>query len=149
MRIYADTSFLVSLLHPGEHSHAAARTFFQSKPDADWISSAWSQFETFNTLRQFCLQVRGARPEQAEALRRVFKHWHARGSFILETADMDEAVQESAQISAADGSTMRMRSADLLHIALLEQIPHDLFVTRDRDQHVIATRRAFKSQLLP
>ena len=42
-----------------------------------------------------------------------------------------------------------MRSADVLHVALLEQIEHDLFVTRDRDQHALAVSRAFKSQLLP
>lgn len=42
-----------------------------------------------------------------------------------------------------------MRSADVLHVALMEQITPDLFVTRDKDQHALAASRAFVSRLLP
>jgi predicted nucleic acid-binding protein len=60
-----------------------------------------------------------------------------------------EAVQDCGTISAAFGTQMRMRSADTLHIALLEQIEHDLFVTRDEEQFNLARRRGLKSKLLP
>jgi hypothetical protein len=38
-----------------------------------------------------------------------------------------------------------MRSADVLHVALLEQIAPDLFLTRDGDQFALAQARGFKS----
>ena len=44
--------------------------------------------------------------------------------------------------------TLRMRAADVLHVALLEEINPDLFVTRDKDQHALAVARAFPARLL-
>ena len=149
MRIYADSSFLISLLNRGEKQHQPARRFYLSHPTAEWVTSAWSQFETLNGLRQLCLAAPGNTPEQAEALRRLFKHWHERGNFTFEPTEPADAIQECSQISSAHATALRMRSADVLHVALLEQIEHDLFVTRDRDQHALAVSRAFKSQLLP
>lgn len=149
MRIYADTSFLVSLLCATEKSHAAARAFFVAHPGAEWVTSLWSQFETVNTLRQLCLASGGPKAEEVEAVRRLFKHWHTRGTFQLAETDLAEALTECQQLSAAAGNTQRMRSADVLHVALLEQITPSLFVTRDKDQHALAARRAFVSRLLP
>lgn len=59
MRIYADTSFLVSLLCGTDKAHATSRAFFLSQHEAEWITSGWSQFETVNTLRQLCLATGG------------------------------------------------------------------------------------------
>ena len=149
MRIYADTSFLVELLYKGGRHHASARRFFEAHPAAEWVTSSWSQFETFNTFRQLCLANPGIKSEQAEALRRTLKHWHTHGNFTLAKTSMDEAVQESQQLSVAAASKIRMRGADVLHVALLEQIEHDLFVTRDKDQYALSLSRAFRAQLLP
>ena len=63
------------------------------------------------------------------------------GKSLAGPIDGDERATLSAQ--------MKMRSADVLHVALLEQITPDLFVTRDKDQHALAVNRAFKSRLLP
>ena len=56
---------------------------------------------------------------------------------------------DCAKISAAFGATLRMRSADTLHVALLEQLNPDLFVTRDRDQFDLAQARGFTCHYLP
>ena len=149
MRIYADTSFLVSCLYPQDAHHAEARTFFRQHGGAEWLTSEWSRFETNNNLRQLCLAGHGPSAIVAESLRRLFKHWHGQGPFVLVEADMAEAIAECQQLSAAHAAAMRMRSADVLHVALLEQITPDLFVTRDTDQFQLAVQRAFPAQLLP
>jgi predicted nucleic acid-binding protein len=149
VRIYADTSFLVELLYKGATHHITTRQFFTRHAEAEWITTEWLQFEVSNTLRQLCLYQPGIKPAQAEALRRLLKHWHARGNFVFEETNLSEAVKEAMQLSAATATKLRMRSADVLHVALLEQINPDLFVTRDKDQYKLAVSRALKSQLLP
>jgi len=73
VRIYADTSFLVSLLYVHDAGHAAARAAFVGQPGAEWLTSEWSQFETFNTLRQLSLCNPGPAAAIPEALRRYFR----------------------------------------------------------------------------
>lgn len=149
MRIYADSSFLVSCLYRPDPGHRGAKAFFLKHAEEEWLTSSWSQLETINGLRQLSRSKPGPPPALAEALRRLFKHWHEAGNFSLEETDADQAVNDAAQISAALGNRFRIRAADLLHVALLEQINPDLFVTRDKDQHVLAAARAFNSQFVP
>jgi len=148
VRIYADSSFLVSCLYPADLHHAPARSFFRQYASAEWLTTEWSQFETANSLRQLCLASRGPKPMVVESIRRLFKHWHTRGPFQLADTEMSEAIQECQQLSAAHAAAQRMRSAAVLHVALLEQIVPDLFVTRDADQFALATQRAFPAQLV-
>jgi predicted nucleic acid-binding protein len=148
MRIYADSSFLVSCLYPPDPGYPAAKAFFLRHAEEEWLTCSWSQFETINSLRQLSRHKPGPPTTLADALRRLFKHWHEAGSFSFEETDTDEAVIEAAQISAAVGSRVRMRSADVLHVALLEQINPDLFVTRDKDQFALAKARAFPAKLV-
>jgi predicted nucleic acid-binding protein len=146
--IYADSSFLVSCLCSFDTGHGAARAFFSTHIADDWVTSNWSQFETVNSLRQLRRSNPKLPAELPEGLRRLFKKWHERGNFSLERTDSDEAINEAAQISAAFGRSFRARSADVLHIALLEQINPDLFVTRDKEQFALARARGFAAQLI-
>ncbi|MGO8765923.1 MAG: PIN domain-containing protein [Limisphaerales bacterium] len=149
MRIYADSSFLVSCLYWPDPGHPAAKAFFLKRATDEWLTSSWSQFETTNSLRQLSRSKPGPSPALAEALRRLFKYWHEAGSFSFEETDANQAIVEAAQISAALGTRHRVRAADLLHVALLEQITPDLFVTRDKDQHLLARALAFNSHFVP
>ena len=45
----------------------------------------------------------------------------------------------------AHGYRMKARSADTLHVAILEQINPDLFVTGDKDQQSLAIARGFQT----
>lgn len=148
MRIYADTSFLVSLLYPNDRQHQACRAFFQPLAHEEWLTSAWSEFETANSLRQLCLDSAGPQPATIEAIRRLFKHWHTGGPFREVETSLEAAGREVRRMSATHATVLRMRAADALHVALLEEINPDLFVTRDRDQHALATARAFPTRLL-
>ena len=149
MRIYADSSFLVSRLYPPDKGYAAAQLFFSQHARATWLTSGWSQFETANSLRQLCRAPAGPSAIVVEAIRRLFKRWHERGPFEAVEVQMEEAVQECQQLSAAHATALQMRSADVLHVALLEQINPDLFVTRDAAQYELALQRAFPARLVP
>jgi predicted nucleic acid-binding protein len=140
---------LVSRLYPGDTHHADALACFRKYASATWITSAWSELETVNSLRQLCLRQPGPAMQVPEALRRLFRHWHEHGPFERAAISLDEGLRECGQLSAAHATTLRMRSADVLHVALLEQINPDLFATRDREQYDLAVKRAFRSELVP
>lgn len=148
MKIYPDTSFLVSCLYAGDPGYPAAKAFFTKRASDDWVTSGWSQFETINSLRQIQRGNPKLPAELPDALRRLFKKWHERGNFSLEQTDSEEGISEAVQISTALGATHRVRSADVFHVALLEQINPDLFVTRDKDQFALAKARGFPAQLV-
>ena len=48
-------------------------------------------------------------------------------------------------LSASLAARQKARSADTLHVAILEQINPDLFVSMDADQVSLALRRGFKA----
>jgi hypothetical protein len=47
------------------------------------------------------------------------------------------------QISAAFGTRQKCRAADTLHVALLEQMSPDVFVSGDQDQLLLAAARGY------
>lgn len=145
MRIYADPSFLVSWLYSADTQNRKARTWFAAHQTADWILSDWSRFETLNSLRSLCLQTSGPKPEQIEALRRYFNHLTDHGPFDCERVDWHEVLRDCNLISAGFANRLKARAADTLHIAILEQINPDIFVSGDRDQIALAKVRGFQS----
>jgi predicted nucleic acid-binding protein len=145
MTIYPDASFLVSWLYRPDPLNAKARAWFARHQTADFLISDWSRFETINTLRALCLRPNPPRQELVEALRRYFSHLLNNGPFELPAVDWDEALKDAHQISAAFGAKFKARSADTLHVAILEQLNPDLFVSGDKDQLVLATARGFRS----
>jgi predicted nucleic acid-binding protein len=145
MRVYPDTSFMVSWLYPRDVHHGRARAWFMQHAAADWVVSPWTEFETINSLRQLCLRSPGPRPAQVEAARRLFKHLFNAGPLKRQAADWLEALADCHQISAAFGTRHKCRAADTLHIALLEQTNPDLFVSGDQDQVDLAAARGYQA----
>jgi predicted nucleic acid-binding protein len=145
VRIYPDTSFLVSWLYRGDKHNRKARAWFSRHQNEDWILSDWSRFETINSLRSLCLHKPGPHLELAEALRRYLNHLLHHGPFESERVDWQEVLRDANQISSAFASRMRARSADTLHLAILEQLNPDIFITGDQDQLALATVRGFRA----
>jgi predicted nucleic acid-binding protein len=145
MRIYADSSFLVSWLYSADKSNAKARAWASAHSTADWVLSDWSQFETLNALRSLCLQTHGPTPELIEGLRRYFKHLIYQGPFEYVRVDWQEVLRDCHQLSASFAARMKARAADALHVAILEQVNPDLFVSGDRDQLALAKARGFRA----
>jgi hypothetical protein len=143
--IYPDASFLVSWLYKPDPLNGKARVWFAQRQTDDFLISDWSRFETINTLRDLCLRPHPPRRELIEALRRYFSHLLQTGPFEFAAVDWDEAFKDAHQISAGFAARLKARSADVLHVAILEQLNPDLFVSGDKDQLTLATARGFRS----
>lgn len=63
----------------------------------------------------------------------------------MAAVNWDEVLKDAHQISAAFGAKFKARSADALHVAILEQVNPDIFVSGDKDQLVLATARGFRT----
>lgn len=145
MTIYADASFLVSWLYKPDPLNAKARVWFTRHQTSDFLISDWARFETINTLRDLCLRPHPPKAELVEALRRYFSHLLTTGPFELAAVDWDEVLKDAHQISAGFASRLKVRSADALHVAILEQLNPDIFVSGDKDRLALATARGFRS----
>ncbi len=145
MIIYPDASFLVSWLYKPDPLNAQARAWFVQHQGDDYLISDWSRFETINTLRDLCLRPNPPRQELIEGLRRYFSHLLEVGPFGYMAVDWDEVLKDAHQISAGFATRLKARSADALHVAILEQINPDIFVSGDKDQLALATARGFRS----
>ncbi len=145
MIIYPDASFLVSWLYKPDPLNARARAWFAQHQADDFLISDWSRFETVNTLRDLCLRPHPPSRELIEALRRYFSHLLQAGPFEFAPVDWDEVLKDAHQISAGFAARLKARSADALHVAILEQLNPDLFVSGDKDQLALATARGFRS----
>ena len=145
MRVYADTSFFVSWLYVKDVLHGKAGHWFSAHAREEWIVSPWSEFETINSLRSLCVRSPGPSREYAEGLRRFFKRLFVEGPLERQEVDWELVLRDAAQISAAHATTRKARSADILHVAILEQVNADIFVSGDDDQVDLATLRGFRS----
>jgi hypothetical protein len=145
MKIYPDCSFLVSWLYSADKLNRRARAWASAHATAQWVLCDWSRFETLNALRSLCLQTRGPKPELIEAVGRYFKHLIYHGPFDYERVDWAEVLRDCNQISTGLAARRRACSADTLHVAILEQINPDLFVSGDADQIALAKARGFKA----
>jgi predicted nucleic acid-binding protein len=126
-------------------NHAKARGWFAPRQGADWVVSPWTEFETVNTLRSLVLQTKGPTAASMEARRRYFKHLFVAGPLERQSIDWTEALKDVHQVSAALASRTQCRSSDALHVAILEQVNPDLFVTFDGKQAALATHRGFQA----
>ena len=145
MTIYPDASFLVSWLYRPDPLNAKARAWFAQHQADDFLISDWARFETINALRDLCLRPRPPRQELIEALRRYFSHLLQTGPFEFAAVDWNDVIKDAYQISAGFAPRLKARSADTLHVAILEQLNPDLFVSGDQDQLALATARGFRS----
>lgn len=144
MRIYLDSSFLVSWLYKPDPLNARARGWFTKHEKDDLLVSDWARFETTNTLRDLLLRPQPPKPELVEALRRYFSHLAQVGPFEFVPVDWDDVLKDAHQISAAVAGRLKARSADVLHVAIVEQLNPDRFVSGDRDQLALAASRGFR-----
>jgi hypothetical protein len=57
--------------------------------------------------------------------------------------DWLEALKDAHEITSSFAMLTPTRSADTLHVAILEQLHPDVFVTFDKDQSMLAINRGF------
>lgn len=134
MKIYADTSFLVSLYSPDTNSAAAARTMQASSGDR--IVTTFGELEVVNAmgLRVFRKEVSAA---QAQSSLTDFEKDLRAGVFQLRA--IPELVFERArQLSRQTTPKLGTRTADLLHVAAALELGVDYLYSFDQQQRKLA-----------
>ena len=149
MTIYPDASFLVSWLYKPDPLNAKARAWFAKHQVDDFLVSDWARFETINTLRDLCLRPQPPKVELSEALRRYISHLLQVGPFEFAAVDWDEVLKDAPQITAGFAARLKARSADVLHVAILEQVNPDLFVSGDKQRQFMKDQTDSWSVLQP
>ena len=134
MRIYVDTSFLISLYSPDANSISAAQIVQASKNIH--LVSTFTELEAVNALalRVFRKEIS---PAQAKSSLRDFERDLRDGVFQLIRLP-DEAFQRAQQISRRTTARLGTRTADLLHVAAALEFNVDYLYSFDRQQRKLA-----------
>ena len=134
MKIYADTSFLVSLYSPDANSAAAARTMQASSGDR--LVTTFGELEVVNAmgLRVFRKEVSVA---QAQSSLTDFEKDMRGGVFQLR-AIPEPVFERARQISRQTTAKLGTRTADLLHMAAALELGVDYLYSFDQQQRKLA-----------
>lgn len=140
MRIYVDTSFLISLYTLDANSATAAHVMQTSRNIH--LVSTFAELEAVNAL-QLRVFRREISREQAKSSLRDFRNDLLDGVFQLIRLP-DEAFQRAEQISRQTTARLGTRTADLLHIAAALELKADCLYTFDNQQRKLAKRLKLK-----
>jgi predicted nucleic acid-binding protein len=134
LKIYLDTSFLVSLYSPDLNSGAAARLMHAS--EADRLITTLGELEVVNALglRVFRKEVLAA---QAQSSFNDFDTDMRNG--VLQLRPLSEQVFDRArQLSRQTTARLGTRTADLLHVATALELGVDWLYSFDKQQRRLA-----------
>ena len=134
MKIYADTSFLVSLYSPDANSVPAARTMQASSGDR--FVSVFGELEVVNAmgLRVFRKEVSAI---QAQSSLDEFEKDLRAGVFQLRPLP-EQVFERARQLSRQTTPKLGTRTADLLHVATALELSADYLYTFDQQQRKLA-----------
>lgn len=140
MRIYVDTSFLISLYTLDANSMAAARSMQASKNIH--LVCAFTELEAVNALELRVFRKEISRV-QANSSLRDFEEDLSQPVFQLVQLP-DEAFQRAHEISRQTTARMGTRTADLLHVAAALVLNADCLYSFDQQQRKLAQRFLLK-----
>ena len=134
MKIYLDTSFLVSLYSPDINSGTAARLMHASKGDR--LITTLGELEVVNALglRVFRKEVAAA---QAQASLDDFEKDLRDGVLQLRRLP-EQAFDRARQLSRQTTTRIGTRTADLLHVAAALELGVDWLYSFDKQQRKLA-----------
>jgi predicted nucleic acid-binding protein len=136
VKTYFDTSFLVALYVPNDHTSAALRHRARTGRQP-MIFTPLHRIELRTAVRQCAF---GGLIHQAEA-RRVLRHIEDDlddGTLIHEPLDWIESLRQADAVADRLAWTKPCRSLDLWHVAVALEIQAGIFVTFDKDQFALA-----------
>jgi len=134
LKIYVDTSFLISLYSPDSNSAAAVATMRLSR--GDHYITVLGEVEVGNALqlRVFRKELSGV---QVQASLRDFENDLSRGVFQLRPIS-DEVLARARKLSQQTTARLGTRTADLLHVAAALDLAVDYLYSFDRQQRKLA-----------
>lgn len=145
MRVYADTSFIVRLIHPEADSPEAVAEFRRlGRPNL--LFAPLHQLEVRNGIFQRAFhQKRSSSPEERRHAKREKEHalrlldlFLTRGTFREVNTDSDFVFAQAIRLTITHSERTGAKSLDLLHIANAIELKAALFLTCDRKQASIA-----------
>ncbi len=134
MRVYADTSFLVSLYSPDVHSIRAAATIARLR--ATVFLTPLGELELLNAL-----ELRGFRKEASASETRLAQarlREHIASGFFSQQAMPATVYERARQISRRRTAALGLRTLDILHVASGILLKSDRFLTFDQRQEQLA-----------
>jgi predicted nucleic acid-binding protein len=151
LRAYFDSGFLFKLYWPEPNSQAAYALLQNYQPPA--LLSRFNEVEILHVAqRKTLLKGPSGQPlltrAQHQAGQALFEQHLRTGALGFLEVDYDEVFDVAADLSKQHGLTKLVRTADLLHVALME-FGFDHFVTADRQQHDFAQTAGYNSIFLP
>lgn len=134
MKIYADTSFLVSLYSLDANSAVAAHTM-QASPGNRFLTTL-GELEVVNALelRIFRKEIS---PAQAQSSLEDFEKHLREGVFQIR-GFVDTFFERARQLSRQTTAKLGTRTADLLHVAAALELGADYLYSFDRQQRKLA-----------
>ena len=134
MKIYADTSFLVSLYSPDVNSAVAVRAMQASSGDR--LVTTFGELEVVNAmqLRIFRKEVSAA---QAQSSLDDFEKDLRTGVFQLRGLP-EPLFEQARQLSRRTTAKLGTRTADLLHVAAALELGADYLYSFDQQQRKLA-----------
>lgn len=134
MKVYADSSFLVSLYSADSNWAAAARTM-QTSTGQSFVTTL-GEFEVVNAfgLRVFRKEISAA---QAQESVNDFEKDLRDGIFQLRRLE-DSFFERARQLSRQTTAKLGTRSADLLHVAAALELGADYIYSFDQHQRKLA-----------
>jgi predicted nucleic acid-binding protein len=151
LKAYFDSGFLFKLYWPEANSAAAFTLLQQYDPPA--LLSRFNEIEMLHVARRKTwLRDAAGQPllavAQYQAGLILFEQHLQTGQIGFIDADYDEVFDTANELSRKYGLTQSVRTADLLHVAMME-FGFDHFVTGDRQQHQFALAAGYTSVFLP
>jgi predicted nucleic acid-binding protein len=134
LKVYADTSFLMSLYSPDANSAAAVRTMQGSTLDR--FVSTFGELEVVNALglRVYRKEISAA---QAQSSWSDFEKDLRAGIFQLRQLP-EQALERARQLSRQTTARLGTRTADLLHVAAALELGVDCLYSFDQQQRKLA-----------
>ena len=136
MKTYFDTSCLVALYVPNDHTAAALRHRVRAGRQPV-LFTPLHRLELRTTVRQCAY---GGLIRQADA-RQILRHIEEDlddGTLIHEPLDWTESLRQAESVAEQMAWTKPCRSLDLWHVAIALEIQAEIFVTFDQDQFALA-----------
>jgi predicted nucleic acid-binding protein len=142
VNIYADTSWWLAYKCRGDIHHASAISLFDREPDSSVLWTPWQRVEVFNSFRQ--AEHAGLVDQgEARAMIRTLEQEVRVGYWPHVEFDWTDAVRTACELSAEHSLKRTVRSMDLFHVAIAEEVAADAFLSFDSDQNALARAAGF------
>ncbi len=139
--LFADTSFLCSLLRNDEHTGAAdacRQRYLEPLAVSDWVVLEFEHAARLQTFRFLHDRTQGYSRGETERLLTTLLENISNGIFQVHPVDWAEVLAKASELSAAYTTRNGHRLTDTLHVATALRLQADFFLTFDSNQASLA-----------